>query len=209
MKRIILISLLLISSAFAHLDGGEDRIINDYLIDFGFSPENPVINDEVTLAFNLINNTTKEIIEPISVWIRISSPQEVMFAGTLHPEAEHVTFVYAFPETNNYEITVRFKDNADTLVETSFKLNVSDNTIKIEPLLGYKLTFILGIINIISLLLIIFSCKCLVGIKFLKRMWKYKIYQKYCRLHCYYWWIFLISVILHTIIALITFGIPI
>jgi hypothetical protein len=79
---------------------------------------------------------------------------------------------------------------------------------KIDFSTAYKLTFIFGITNIVSLLLVFFSCRCLVGVSFIKKMWKYAWYQKYYNLHCYFWWIFFISIILHTILALITFGNP-
>lgn len=70
----ILIFLSYSVTTHAHLDGGADKTIKDYLIDFGFSPEKPKAGEKVTLAFNLVNATTKEIIEPTSVWVRISSP---------------------------------------------------------------------------------------------------------------------------------------
>lgn len=222
MKKLIFtffLALILISSpsAYAHLDGGEDVTLGGYLIDFGFSPEQPKITDKVTLAFNLVDDATKEIIEPTSVWIRISSPKDVIFAGTFHPEAKHVAFTYIFPEANNYEILVRFKENDKTLVETTFQLTVinsiqasvqsgsdSDGNIAFSP--GYKLTFIFGIINIISLLLVFFSCRCLVGINFVKKMSKYKWYSKFYGIHCYYWWVLFISVFIHSLLAFYTFG---
>jgi len=203
---IILISLPI---TYAHLDGGTDKTVNGYIIDFGFSPEHPKTTDKVTLAFNLVNATSEEVIEPTSVWVRISSSEEVVFAGTFHPETKHIAFTYIFPEANEYEIHARFKDNDSTLVEGEFHLTVTDNVSnKTEFLSGYKLIFIFGIINIISLLLVFFSCRCLVGANFVRKMQKHKWYKKYHDLHCYYWWIFIISVILHSLFALVTFGNP-
>lgn len=205
----LLITLISLPITYGHLDGGTDKTIDDYIIDFGFSPEQPKVTDKVTLAFNLVNATTEEVIEPTSVWIRISSPEEVVFAGTFHPEAKHIAFTYIFPEANDYEILARFKDKDKTIVETNFQLTVTDSiSNKTEFSTGYKFTFIFGIINIISLMLVFFSCRCLVGANFVKKMWKYKWYQKYYNLHCYYWWIFIISVILHSLFALVTFGSP-
>jgi hypothetical protein len=68
-----------------------------------------------------------------------------------------------------------------------------------------KAIFILGYINIISVLLIFFSCRCLAGPKITKKLWQYPWYQAFNRKHCYFWWIFFVSVILHTIIAWILF----
>lgn len=78
----------------------------------------------------------------------------------------------------------------------------------VSPKTGYRITLLFGVINIITLLLVFFSCRCLVGSKFIKGMWDHKWYQKYYRSHCYYWWIFMTSVILHTVFAIITFGNP-
>ena len=71
--------------------------------------------------------------------------------------------------------------------------------------LGVKLIFLLGLTNLISIGLIFLSCRCLAG-GFLSR---YKWYPKFFNLHCYFWWIFIISVILHATIAFLVFGIPI
>lgn len=71
-----------------------------------------------------------------------------------------------------------------------------------------RLGFIFGLINIVSLLLVFFSCRCLVGTGFIKRMLQRGWYRKFYNLHCYYWWLFIISVALHTIIALSTYGVP-
>lgn len=144
LKKSLFIFLIIIFSlySFAHLDVGKDKVIDGYLIDFGYTPENPKVTDKVTMAFNLLNDTTKEIIEPTSVWIRISSSKEVVFAGTFHTEAQNVVFNYVFPYADDYEITARFKDNDNTLVETDFE-------IKIEKKSKIKLYYIAKIIIIL------------------------------------------------------------
>ncbi len=78
----------------------------------------------------------------------------------------------------------------------------------IDPNLGVKLIFILGITNVISILLVFFSCRCLVGVKFVKKMFQYEWYKKFYNWHCYYWLIFITSVLLHTTIAFLVFGNP-
>lgn len=71
-----------------------------------------------------------------------------------------------------------------------------------------KLGFIFGLINIIGLLLVFFSCRCLVGVGFLKRMLQHGWYRRFYNLHCYYWWLFIVSVALHTAIMLAIYGVP-
>ena len=76
-------------------------------------------------------------------------------------------------------------------------------------IIGPKIVFILGITNILSILLVFLSCRCLIGIKFVNKMWqKYNWYKKFYSKHCYFWWIFIISVLLHAIFAFIIFGNP-
>jgi|TARA_Y100000310_G_scaffold141404_1_gene140868 hypothetical protein len=78
----------------------------------------------------------------------------------------------------------------------------------INPNFATQLIFIFGIINVISIILVFFSCRCLVGAKLVKRLWQYDWYKKFYKMHCYYWWLFIISVLLHTILAFYVFGIP-
>lgn len=206
---VLCLVLLFTQTVKAHLDGGEDKVIGNYLIDFGFSSEQPRIGENIIFTFNLLDNETKEIIDFTSVWVRISSSDGIIFAGTLHQEAKNVTFSNTFSSANLYEITARFKQGNEVLIETSFPLKVlGEKESSISPLLGYRITLLFGIINVITLLLIFFSCRCLIGAKFVKRMWEHKWYQKYYRIHCYYWWVFFIAVIMHIVFAVIAFGNP-
>ncbi|MCH8067493.1 MAG: hypothetical protein IIC69_02820, partial [Nanoarchaeota archaeon] len=124
-KLMLILSILIVAltpHALAHLDVGEDKTIGNYLIDFGYSPENPNTNDKVAIALTLFD-TNQEVIEPDSVWVRISSSKEVVFAGTLKPKNGNVAFTYKFPYAGNYEITSRFSDDKETIVEINFSIN--------------------------------------------------------------------------------------
>jgi hypothetical protein len=74
-------------------------------------------------------------------------------------------------------------------------------------LLAAKLTYLLGYANIIGLLLVLFSCRCINGIR-PKALSKSKFYPVFYRYHCYYWWFFIISVALHAVLAITAFGNP-
>ena len=113
MKNKILLLLIipvivLIPNVLSHLDAGQDKVIDNYQVDFGYSPENPKTTEKVVIALTLFNNTNQKVIEPESIWIRISSSEEVVFAGTLKQESGNVAFTYRFPYADNYEITSRF-----------------------------------------------------------------------------------------------------
>jgi len=72
---------------------------------------------------------------------------------------------------------------------------------------GFKLMYLFGIINFICALFLFSTCRC---IKSPKYYWltKYKIFSKLYPYHCYVWKIFIISIILHTILAIIIFDNP-
>lgn len=71
-----------------------------------------------------------------------------------------------------------------------------------------RLVFLLGAINIVALLLVFFSCRCLAGNRFVNRMMENGWYRKFYSRHCYYWWLLFVSVVLHVILAFRVFGNP-
>jgi hypothetical protein len=75
--------------------------------------------------------------------------------------------------------------------------------------LGVKMVYVLGVTNVIGLLLVLLSCRCIPMIGSLTAgLTKSKFYQSFYKYHCYYWMFFIISVILHAIVALLSFGFP-
>lgn len=77
-----------------------------------------------------------------------------------------------------------------------------------DAALGIKLVYVLGITNLMFILLVLFTCRCLLGKKIVGRLWNYAWYKKLYARHCIFWWFFIASVILHTILAFIIFGNP-
>lgn len=77
----------------------------------------------------------------------------------------------------------------------------------IDPSLGIKIVYVLGWSNVVFLFLILFSCRCIIGLKS-AALSRSKIYMAIYKYHCYYWWLLAASVILHAVIAFIVFGNP-
>ena len=71
-----------------------------------------------------------------------------------------------------------------------------------------RLIFILGIVNLIGAVLIFFSCRCIANGNLLKKLMKYRGYQRFFGYHCYIWRIFWPSVVVHALLAIAFFGIP-
>ncbi len=78
----------------------------------------------------------------------------------------------------------------------------------IDPLIGARLVYLLGIINIVGLLLVFFSCRCLMGSRLAKWLRQFGWYKKFYSMHCFYWWLFFVSVALHAVLAIIAYGNP-
>lgn len=74
--------------------------------------------------------------------------------------------------------------------------------------IGFKLLFVFGITNLIFLLMVAFSCRCVGLFNWAQRWFSNSKYQKFYSWHCYYWYGFFISVIAHTVLAFYLFGWP-
>jgi hypothetical protein len=143
MLIMIIFIIALIPNALPHLDAGEDKVVGEYLVDFSYSPKEPSIDDKAAMAFSLLNNTNREVIEPESVWIRLSSSKEVVFAGTLKQESGNMAFTYKFPYADDYIITARYKDSEKTIVETDFNIKIKESVPVYYYVLGIIVTLIL------------------------------------------------------------------
>lgn len=66
--------------------------------------------------------------------------------------------------------------------------------------------FILGIVNLLGLVLVLLTCRCLIGNFGFGFLSRYEWYRKLYAYHCYFWYLFLASVLAHTIVAFIIFG---
>jgi hypothetical protein len=76
-----------------------------------------------------------------------------------------------------------------------------------DPLIGFRVIYILGIVNLVTGLLVFFSCRCIPGSKLTAGLMKHKKYQRFYKYHCYFWRVFWPSVIVHAIFAIGFFGV--
>ena len=81
-----------------------------------------------------------------------------------------------------------------------------------ESVVAVRVVFALGIINIVSGLLVFMSCRCTPGSRLVMRLtgslMKYEVYRRFYGLHCYIWWIFWVSVMVHAVFAIGSLGFP-
>jgi len=110
----------------AHLGGGEDRFVGDYIIEFSYAPAVPKQGEAVTIVLSLANNTTVQPIETEKILVRISDSDKLIFAGSFLPENSNVAVAYVFQRGGEYEIEPVFYKNGSILVSTKFKLAVEE-----------------------------------------------------------------------------------
>ncbi len=77
-----------------------------------------------------------------------------------------------------------------------------------QSIIAARLIFVLGIINLVTGVLIILTCRCMAGTRLTSKLMKYPTYQRFFSYHCYIWWIFWASVVIHVIFAIGLLGNP-
>jgi len=78
----------------------------------------------------------------------------------------------------------------------------------VSHVLQMRLLFLFGVTNLCGIVLVLFSCRCIFSPGFISQMLRYKWYKKYYQRHCFYWWVLIVSAVLHTTLAFWIFGIP-
>jgi hypothetical protein len=78
----------------------------------------------------------------------------------------------------------------------------------LSGLVTIRILFILGIVNLVTGLAIFFTCRCLPGSKIGRGLMKRRWYQGFFKFHCYIWWIFWASVIVHAVFTIKYIGWP-
>ncbi|MBI2173116.1 MAG: hypothetical protein HYT73_02805, partial [Candidatus Aenigmarchaeota archaeon] len=112
-----------------------------YIADFGHEPSSIKALEPAVISVLLGNESTGQAAGVTEVWVRISSPRDVVFAGSFDAENGGSSFSYTFPEPGLYEITARYESNGTTLLQTNFDIEVSGVS---------DLTFIIVIVSFLS-----------------------------------------------------------
>jgi hypothetical protein len=78
----------------------------------------------------------------------------------------------------------------------------------LSTLVEARIIFITAMINIITILMILLSCRCINTWKITKWINKYAWFKRYFKWHCYIWYILLPSLLIHIIFAIRLLGVP-
>ena len=71
-----------------------------------------------------------------------------------------------------------------------------------------KIVFITALINLLSVFLILTTCRCMNMWKITSGLNKMAWFKRYFRWHCYIWYIFVPSLIIHAYFAISVMGVP-
>ncbi|MEK9160551.1 MAG: hypothetical protein AAB440_00745 [Patescibacteria group bacterium] len=126
MKKIIVIFLLLCAfPIYAHDTGPSfETALDGYTIDIGYSENAPTTEDTVIFDFNITQEGVHTTFD--DVWVRIERKEAVVFAtGIYNSEFGGPRLSYRFPTAGSYTIIVRYENDGETLVETTFPLVVT------------------------------------------------------------------------------------
>jgi hypothetical protein len=77
-----------------------------------------------------------------------------------------------------------------------------------QSLAAARLIFILGVLNLVLGVAVFFTCRCLPGSRIGARLTRYGAYRRLFKGHCYMWWAFWPSVIVHSVFAIGFLGWP-
>ena len=73
---------------------------------------------------------------------------------------------------------------------------------------GLQVIFIAGVTNLIFLVLVLLTCRCIGMWRLTGRLMKNSSFLKIYNYHCWFWYAFIASVLVHTIVAFTQFGWP-
>jgi hypothetical protein len=71
-----------------------------------------------------------------------------------------------------------------------------------QSIIAIRVIFILGIVNLVMITLIFLSCRCIPGLRITGKLMQYPAYKRFYKYHCYIWWPFWTSVVVHAIFGI-------
>jgi hypothetical protein len=79
----------------------------------------------------------------------------------------------------------------------------------LQASIALKIIFVSAIVNLILLILLSLSCRCVPMIGHLgSKLMTYRHFQGFYKLHCYFWIVLWVSIVIHAVFAVILIGFP-
>ncbi|MEX2008011.1 MAG: hypothetical protein WD850_00730 [Candidatus Spechtbacterales bacterium] len=136
--------MVLPQGVFAHGTGASfEADVDQYRIDVGYEPEQMSVDIATLFDFLLQDRQTGEDVAFSDVWVRISQGNQTVFAsGVARPRFGTTTLTYLFPRAGSYELSVRFQNQGEAIVESTFPLTVKEGVSDIKTLSEKKSTIL-------------------------------------------------------------------
>lgn len=127
MRAVLIIAALLAFAvpANAHVNGvSYEKEKDGYIIDAGYGAPAPSVDESLLLDFRLRKDGKDAVFS--DVWIKITyETGAVVFASGIHnAEFGGPRMSYVFPKAGKYEVSMRFENGSESIVEDSFPITV-------------------------------------------------------------------------------------
>ncbi|MEX0917806.1 MAG: hypothetical protein WDZ93_01485 [Candidatus Paceibacterota bacterium] len=130
------VTLAVLSTTFvervaAHSSGASiEQTIDGYLVDIGYSPEEPRSGEQIRFDFYLYDAETDTQVPFTDIWFRLEDDGRLLYAGGLAKAEFGATgMTIAFPEAGTYTGFARFSNEGEALVEIEFTLSVQQGDV--------------------------------------------------------------------------------
>jgi len=112
--------------AFAHGTGASlEKQVGEYLIDVGYNTA--VFAEQSSTAFDFDIKKGDEAVAFSDVWVRISQGTKTVFAGGIYnADFGGARMTYVFPQAGEYEFSVRFENEDESIAESEFQIVVEE-----------------------------------------------------------------------------------
>lgn len=127
--HLLLLGVVATPIVSAHSSGASvEREVGEYLIDIGYEPTAPTAGGTVRMDLELYELATGADVPYTDAWILIEKSNKTYFAGGVPKARIGATgFSYLFPEAGEYEIYVRYQQDGEKVVETTFPFTVNES----------------------------------------------------------------------------------
>jgi len=127
----IIVTVLFVGIALvrAHGSGASfEKQVDDVLIDVGYSVEEFSTDSSVVFDFGLKDSTETKVLFT-DVWVRIVKDTSTVFATGVHnARLGGAIMTYTFSESGNYELSVRYQNDGESVAAAVFPLSVEKSS---------------------------------------------------------------------------------
>jgi len=125
----IIITILFVGATIvrAHGSGASfEKQVENMLVDIGYSVEEFSTDSSVVFDFGL-KDANEAAVEFTDVWVRIVKDTSTVFATGVHnARLGGAIMTYVFPESGDYELSVRYQNDGENISETTFPIVVKE-----------------------------------------------------------------------------------